>query len=68
MRGVAGKDATKKFNKYHNPKILERYKTDLKVGELSGEKQAQDQAKESSEQKSAKADGNPKFSFLKWKS
>ncbi|KAK6218780.1 hypothetical protein LQW54_002705 [Pestalotiopsis sp. IQ-011] len=35
MAGVAGKDATKKFDKYHRRGILEKYKKDLKVGTLA---------------------------------
>lgn len=35
MAGVAGKDATKKFDKYHRRGILEKYKKNLKVGTLA---------------------------------
>lgn len=34
MAGVAGKDATKKFDKYHRRGILEKYKQDLCIGML----------------------------------
>ena len=34
MSGVAGKDATKKFDKYHRRALLDRYKADLRVGVL----------------------------------
>lgn len=34
MAGVAGKDATKKFDKYHRRGILERYNKDLKIGTI----------------------------------
>ncbi|KAI1815078.1 cytochrome b5-like heme/steroid binding domain-containing protein [Poronia punctata] len=32
LNGVAGKDATKKFDKYHRRAILERYKPRLQIG------------------------------------
>jgi cytochrome b involved in lipid metabolism len=34
LRGVAGKDATQKFQKYHRESIFDRYKQRLKVGEV----------------------------------
>jgi len=34
LQNVAGQDATKKFFKHHNPKLLERYKDELKIGEV----------------------------------
>ncbi|ETS75387.1 hypothetical protein PFICI_12331 [Pestalotiopsis fici W106-1] len=37
MAGVAGKDATKKFDKYHRRGILEKYKKDFKIGILATE-------------------------------
>jgi cytochrome b involved in lipid metabolism len=39
MAGVAGKDATKKFDKYHRRGILERYKKDLQIGTVSPDAQ-----------------------------
>ncbi|KAK8872525.1 acyl-CoA dehydrogenase [Apiospora arundinis] len=36
MRGVAGKDATKKFDKHHRRGILEPYKSKYQVGVLVG--------------------------------
>jgi hypothetical protein len=35
LTGVAGKDATKKFDKYHRRGILERYKPSLAIGALA---------------------------------
>jgi len=37
MMTVAGKDATKQFNKYHRPAILNKYKSALQVGILKSE-------------------------------
>jgi hypothetical protein len=34
MAGVAGKDATKKYDKYHRRAILDQYKPKLRVGIL----------------------------------
>jgi hypothetical protein len=32
LKGVAGKDATKQFKKYHREAILNKYKEELQVG------------------------------------
>jgi hypothetical protein len=32
LKGVAGKDATKQFKKYHREAILDKYKEELQVG------------------------------------
>lgn len=37
MQTVAGKDATKQFNKYHREAILNKYKPDLQVGSVDPE-------------------------------
>lgn len=37
LLGVAGKDATKKFRKYHRDSILNRYKERLQMGVLCSE-------------------------------
>ena len=37
MQGVAGKDATKKFKKYHRDAILNKYKEELQVGSLDAD-------------------------------
>jgi hypothetical protein len=73
LRSVAGKDATKNFNKHHNPKILERYRDELKVGVLREEKDEKKKKndKESGENKkevnAEKTGGGPRFKFLKWR-
>lgn len=57
LQSFAGKDATKKFNKHHNPKLLERYKGELKVGEVIED-----------EDKDAKLISKMKLKFFKGKS
>lgn len=34
MMGVAGKDATKKFDKYHRRALLDTYRPKLRIGKL----------------------------------
>ena len=34
LQNIAGQDASKKFAKHHNPKLIERYKDELKIGEV----------------------------------
>jgi hypothetical protein len=34
MQGVGGKDATKKFQKYHREAILNKYREELQVGSI----------------------------------
>ena len=50
--GVAGKDATKKFDKYHRRYLLEKYKPELRIGVIG------------SDQAAAGAGSKPKRGFL----
>ncbi|KAH8699274.1 cytochrome b5-like heme/steroid binding domain-containing protein, partial [Talaromyces proteolyticus] len=34
LKGVAGKDASKKFRKYHRPTTLQKYDERLRIGSL----------------------------------
>jgi cytochrome b involved in lipid metabolism len=45
LQGVAGKDATKKFNKYHRPALISRYEARLKIGQVQPEQSVEKKSK-----------------------
>ncbi|QKX54235.1 uncharacterized protein TRUGW13939_01320 [Talaromyces rugulosus] len=45
LQGVAGKDATKKFNKYHRPALISRYEARLKIGQVQLEQSVEKKSK-----------------------